>query len=219
VARPHSADTHGLAPARRRARTRTPEPDQGTPELRAKRQALVGAGDPALSAHPLGVLLAQGAIDDAHYRAGLRYAFLYGKVFGRTKIVAHYADRYLGTVDYAELDDTQAARFESALRECWRMVAPLGARAKRVLDDIAVYERFVPWILAGGTGQGGQGGQGDRRLLVAALDALAARSRPGAEMAAGSRALAPMARTPMARTPMARTPMARTPMARTTDRS
>lgn len=164
-------------PAQRRRKIVPPEPDRGTPELRAKREALVGHGDPVLSAHPLGVLLARDVIDEDLYGAGIRYAFLFGKVFGRTKIVAHYADALVGTRDLAELNDDDVARFERALRDCWQAVQPLGPRAKRLLDDVAVYERFPGWILADRLGAEDRA---DRRLLVASLRAMAGRSSVGA---------------------------------------
>ncbi len=159
--------------ARRRPKTTPPEPDRGTPELRAKRQALVGGGDPALSAHPLGVLLARREIDDDLYAAGVRYAFLFGKLFGRTKIVAHYADALIGTRDHTELSDADAARFELALRDCWLAMAPLGPKAKRLLDDIAIYERFPSWLL---TDRKNAANGVDRGLLQAALGVLVAQS-------------------------------------------
>jgi hypothetical protein len=155
---------------RRRRKIAAPELDCGTAELQAKRQALVGGGDPTLSAHPLGVLRARQVIDDDLVAAGIRYAFLFGKVFGRTKIVAHYADSLVGSRDVTELNDDDAARFESALRDCWRGIAPLGPKAKRLLDDVAVYERFPAWALTGGVSDADRD---DCRQLVAALRVLA----------------------------------------------
>jgi len=123
------------------------------------------------------VLLARDVIDDDLYEAGIRYAFLFGKVFGRTKIVAHYADALVGTRDLKELDDDDVARFERALRDCWQAVQPLGPRAKRLLDDVAVYERFPGWILAD---HPRTEDRSDRRLLLASLGAIGGLSRGSA---------------------------------------
>lgn len=59
-------------------------PDRGTPELRAKRQALVGeGGDATLSTRWLHILVARGLLDVAQQQAGESFArdrcLLYGK--------------------------------------------------------------------------------------------------------------------------------------------
>jgi hypothetical protein len=157
--------------------------------------ALVDGGDPALSAHPLGVLLARQVIDADHYAAGVRYAFLFGKVFGRTKIVAHYADILVGSRDRVDLSESDATRYEAALRRCWHAIAPLGIQAKRLLDDVAVYERFPAWALSD---RASGGDHQDRRLLRSALSILAGRTgghlghtkpSPGTVRVTGSAAL------------------------------
>lgn len=61
------------------------ERDSPTPEHAMKRASLVGPdGDPVLAEYPLGVLFARRKITQDEHDAGLRYAALYGRVFGRT---------------------------------------------------------------------------------------------------------------------------------------
>jgi hypothetical protein len=61
-------------------------PDQGTPELQARRIALVGgaqnAADPALSESPLGRMLALGLITREEQRCAVAYAWLYRRATG-----------------------------------------------------------------------------------------------------------------------------------------
>jgi hypothetical protein len=60
-----------------------PVVDKPTPQLQARRQALVGEGnDPALSATAIGSLLATGVIDADQYNAALRYRALRCALFG-----------------------------------------------------------------------------------------------------------------------------------------
>jgi len=69
-----------------RPRTENRGPDTGTPELQARRLALVGGvgtgADPALSTTPLGRLLALGLITRDEYRGGQAYAWLYRQATG-----------------------------------------------------------------------------------------------------------------------------------------
>jgi hypothetical protein len=61
-------------------------PDQGTPELRARKLALVGGSgagvDPALSEYPLGRLLALGLVTIEEHRCAAIYAYLYRRATG-----------------------------------------------------------------------------------------------------------------------------------------
>lgn len=61
-------------------------PDQGTPELRARRMALVGGSesgaDATLSESPIGRLLALGLITREEHRCAMAYAWLYRRATG-----------------------------------------------------------------------------------------------------------------------------------------
>jgi hypothetical protein len=75
---------------RKRGRPRLDRPsrDGGTPELQARRAAMVGAGDPTLAEHPLGVMLARGLITPEQHEAGCYYAALYGRAVARIHLSA-----------------------------------------------------------------------------------------------------------------------------------
>ena len=80
-----ASSTHSKRRRRRLGTKRTPEADLGTPEARAHKLALVGSADPALAEYPLGVLLARGILTPEQHDAGCHYAYLAGRVLGRTK--------------------------------------------------------------------------------------------------------------------------------------
>lgn len=159
---------------RGRPRTARPKVDRGTPELRAKRQAMVGGADPVLAEHPLGILYARDILDADQYRAGLRYAFLFGKVYGRTTAATGEMERLSGGDAGPDLSDRDAERYEADLRRARTCLLAVGRAAKDAVDNAAVYERLPAWLFRG------RPAPGARRPLVEglrALDALFTRPR------------------------------------------
>ena len=74
--------------------------DTGPRELKSLRKWYAGDGDPALTAYPLGILLANKAISEDQHRAGCQYAWLHWRVFGRPSVAAvrfEFMNRTTGT--------------------------------------------------------------------------------------------------------------------------
>jgi hypothetical protein len=103
---------------RGRPRLNRPSNDGGTPELQARRSALVGAGDPALAEYPLGIMLARGLISPEEHEAGCYYAALYARAVARTSLsCAHIYRRMLAECGRAnELDDKSQEHIERLFR-------------------------------------------------------------------------------------------------------
>jgi len=66
-----------------RPRQNRPSKDLGTPEQQAKREMLVGKENQALASYPLGVLFARKIITQDQHDAGVYYAYLFGRMFGK----------------------------------------------------------------------------------------------------------------------------------------
>jgi hypothetical protein len=160
---------------RRRGTKRTPEIDLGTPEARAHKVALVGPADPALAEYPLGVLLARGILTPEQHDAGCHYAYLAGRVLGRTK--PYRAD--LGGGGGEELGEGALAAVERRWHEAVRALLDAGRRAKDAVDNVAIFERLPGWLVRS---QPRLGDDRERLALVHGLEALAAwrrgRARP-----------------------------------------
>ena len=151
-----------------RLRRRKPRrlPDRGTPEAQARKRELVGAGDPALAEYPLGVLLARGLISPAQHDAGRHYAYLAGRVLGRTR--PYRPDAGSGG---AELGDGALAAVEDRWRAAVAALLTAGRRAKDAVDNVALFERMPPRLLRR---EPRVGDALEHAALAAGLDALAA---------------------------------------------
>lgn len=133
--------------AKRRGRPKSDRPsiDYGTPELRAKRYAMVENGDPALSEHPLGLLMARGLLDhntetNRHmYDAGIKFGVLWGRVFKppfAESMLSQFVPGGLGA-------DWTDAKLEEANAELKRIRTKLARR--RVYDALVncvIYRRL-----------------------------------------------------------------------------
>ena len=109
-------------------------PDRGTPEQIKKRALLVKGGDINMASCPLDVYLERGMLDQDQHNAAWRYAFLYGKLVGRTSVRSRLVDIQDWVLDDTA-DDLQA-RYEHAYRSA---VALLSVKDKSVVDRVSVF--------------------------------------------------------------------------------
>lgn len=127
--------------AKQRGRPRTRPQDYGTPELIAKRRALIGEGALELAEYPLGVMLARGIIDQEQHNGGVYYAWLYGRVIGRTKVKGVLGD------NFGEPEDGPfQAKIQASFRECKDAILRAGRRATDAFENVAVFEREPYWL-------------------------------------------------------------------------
>jgi hypothetical protein len=128
---------------RGRPRLNRPSNDGGTPELQARRSALVGAGDPALAEYPLGIMLARGLISPEEHEAGCYYAALYARAVARTSLsCAHIYRRMLAECGRAnELDDKSQEHIERLFRHGKNRLLAAGRRVSEATENLAVFGR------------------------------------------------------------------------------
>jgi len=109
-----------MAVWRKRGRPKLDRPSQdgGTPELQARRTALVAGGDPTLAEYPLGIMLARGLISAEEHEAGCYYAMLYARAVARTSLsCAHIYRRMLAESGRSTaLDDKSQEHVERLFR-------------------------------------------------------------------------------------------------------
>lgn len=121
-----------------------PAIDRGTPELQARRARLASRGGDALTAYPLGVLLANGDIGEDAHEAGCRYAWLYGFVFGRTGPAGQsWVNAPRG--EPREFPHEIAAAIERDFRAAATCLAQNGA-GKTLLEELVVFGREPRWM-------------------------------------------------------------------------
>ena len=118
--------------------------DRGTNELQKRRAWLAGQGDPNQTSYPLGVLLANGAIEEAEHKAGCEYAWLHAVVFGRMSVAAAQMER-LGRSYQGDWNDEWLAARVIDLKDMVMKLSP--ARMKMALDNLVVYERAPRFML------------------------------------------------------------------------
>ncbi|MBX6323432.1 MAG: hypothetical protein IRY94_16535 [Rhodospirillaceae bacterium] len=128
--------------------------DRGTPEARARRAALVGGADPALSEHPLGVLLARGLIGPETHAAACTYAWLYARAVGwpRTSCAPLYR-RLAGEPagpGPAPLDETAEAAIEERFRRGKNRLLAAGRRVCDATENVVVFGRFPRFLDSAG---------------------------------------------------------------------
>ena len=130
---------------RKRGRPRFDRPsvDQGTPEQQARRQALAAGGDPALTEHPLGLMLARGLISVEQHEAGSYYAMLYGWAVGGTDVsVASLYRRLLAEGWHGkEIGEEDLARIQALYRLGKNRLLAAGRRISTATENIAVFGR------------------------------------------------------------------------------
>ena len=118
---------------RGRPRLGRPSTDQGTPELQARRAVLVGGSDPALSEHPLGIMLARGLITPEQHEAGCYYAGLYGRAVGPPDLsVASLYRRLMAESGRGkEIDEADLGRIQALYRLGKNRLLAAGRRISR----------------------------------------------------------------------------------------
>ena len=117
-------------PVRIRRKRKPPAgPDCGTPEAQARKRELVGDGDPALAGYPI--------TQDQH-DAGRHYAYLAGRVLGRTR--PYRPDS--GSGGSTELGEGALEAVEDRWREAAAALLAAGRRAKDAVDNAALFERL-----------------------------------------------------------------------------
>ncbi|HEY2890260.1 MAG TPA: hypothetical protein VGJ31_06510 [Dongiaceae bacterium] len=130
---------------RKRGRPKLDRPnhDSGTPELQARRSALVGSNDPALAEYPLGIMLARGLICGEEHEAGCYYAMLYAKAVARTNLsCAHVYRRMLAESGRSTaLDDKSQEHIERLFRQGKNRLLAAGRRVSEATENLAVFGR------------------------------------------------------------------------------
>ena len=102
---------------------------------------MVGDANPALSEYPLGVLLARGIVTQEQHDAGVKDAFLAGRVLGRTK--PYRPDAAGASVTG---DETLTPKMEERWREAVDRLLLCGRRCKDAVDNVVVFHRFPSWL-------------------------------------------------------------------------
>jgi hypothetical protein len=144
---------------RGRPRLGLPAVDRGTPEQQARREALAAGADPALTEHPLGVMLARGLISVEQHRAGCHYAMLYRRAVGRTDLSVASLYRRLLAEDGRgrEIEEADLARIEALHRLGKNRLLAAGRRVAAATENIAVFgrpARFLGRSFGGGLRRG-----------------------------------------------------------------
>lgn len=165
----------------RRGRPKSDRPvtDLGTPELQARRALLAGAGDPALTEHPLGILLARGLICREQHEAGCYYSFLYGRAVGRPHLsCAAIYDRLSADVNTGRppASEEEERRYQDLFRLGKNHLLAMGRRVCDATENVVVFGRTPRFLdTAGRRGFGAR--RGDAAELAAVqtgLDVLVA---------------------------------------------
>jgi hypothetical protein len=162
----------------RRGRPRSEQPaiDQGTPELRARRAALAGGGDPALTESPLGLMLARGLVTPQQHEAGCYYAFLYRRTIGRTQIAsdrvyARIAAGAGGEPGGGPLSEGAQVRMEGLFRLGKNRLLAASRRICDATENLAVFARPPRFLDTGGR-RPASARRADATELEAVLDGL-----------------------------------------------
>jgi hypothetical protein len=141
---------------RKVAAEKEPANDRGTVELQRKRAALARGLDPASAAHPLDLLLAQGAIDAEAHQAGLAYAGLYRRLAGRTDVSC--ARRYAGfglasgSAGRTGANDNDPILPHRRFRLAQAALAAEGRAAFLLTERVAVFADWQSWLPADSAG-------------------------------------------------------------------
>lgn len=123
--------------------------DFGTQELQLKRATLAQGADPAMTAHPLDLLLARGLISAQAHRAGWRYAGLYRRVIGRTDV--SYGRLYAGLCGEngctakADGDDDGLHLAQQSFRHAQAMLRAEGPVVAGITERLVVYGAWPNW--------------------------------------------------------------------------
>ena len=120
--------------------------DRGSPELQARRAWLTPeGGDLNMSAHPIGILHINGAIDGRQYELVCRYAWLYTVLIGKPSAAAASYER-MDRRTPREISDEQLIELEAEYHEVRARLKRMEPKGKEVLDAIAIYGQVPPWL-------------------------------------------------------------------------
>ncbi len=170
---------------RRRGRPRLDRPttDMGTPEQQARRSALIGKGDPALSEYPLGIMLARGLITAEQHEAGCFYATLYGRAVARAQLsCAHVYRRLLAENGRGkELDDKAQEHVERLFRHGKNRLLAAGRSVCQATENLVVFGRSARFLADRRTAKLRRGADfTEYQAVLAGLDVLVASYGRGA---------------------------------------
>jgi hypothetical protein len=117
--------------------------DQGTPEQQARRRALAAGEDPALTEHPLGLMLARGLISVEQHEAGSYYAMLYGWAVARAdlSVAALYRRMLAEGGGGEEIGEEDLVRIQALYRLGKNRLLAAGRRIAAATENIAVFGR------------------------------------------------------------------------------
>jgi len=120
-----------------------PSIDHGTPELQARRRTLAGGADPALSEHPLGVMLARGLISAEQHEAGCYYALLYRRAVAHPDLsVASLYRQLMGEAGGGgAIDEESLVRFAGLYRLGKNRLLAAGRRITAATENLVVFGR------------------------------------------------------------------------------
>jgi hypothetical protein len=165
-----------------------PRRDDGTPELQAKRLAIVGhtvdqktrgrvPRDASKSISPLAAMEVRGILTADQHSAGRRYDWLYKKAIGRrTDAMQTGGGDAIPCCLRAgpPCKDCTAAKIQAAWVRAYKAIPD--RRAKDALENVAVYGRWPRWFVAliGGLLVHRPSDHAERVALMRALDALVA---------------------------------------------
>lgn len=137
---------------RGRPRNERPAIDEGTPELRTYRAALASGADPALTEHPLGLMLARGLVTPQQHEAGCYYAYLYRRAVGRTQIACDriYAQLVGSLGGGGEPSEATQARIEGLFRLGKNRLLAASRRVCDATENLVVFARPPRFLDTGG---------------------------------------------------------------------
>lgn len=123
-------------------------PDFGTPEVIAKRIALVGAADVTLAGYPLGVMLARELIDQQKHDAGLGYGRAYRIAIERPTLppISPMTRRIAGKP--SEVPEDVWLKAVGHWRACAAALIGDGRKTKDLVDNLVVFQRWPLWLAA-----------------------------------------------------------------------
>ena len=181
------------SPNRRKKRPSAPRIDYGTPELVAKRRAIVGVSvkrdssgqariepnDPTKAYSPAAAMLARGLLNQDQFSAAERYSWLYARALGaRTPAAESYpalvGPGCCGAVPACK--DCTPAKIEAKWRDAVNALSKHPRKVKDAVENVAIFWRWPRWFveLTGRRNTPRPTDEGGYQALLAGLDALVA---------------------------------------------
>jgi hypothetical protein len=123
---------------------RTPRVDHGPPEVVQKRMLDAGKGDPALTSYPLGLLLANGVIEQPEHDGGCLFALHHSIAFGKPTITAARMENVSrGTSDWE--DEGRVVRSKTLYRGAEIALKHHSEAYFVAVRSAAIYEQRPSW--------------------------------------------------------------------------